>query len=120
VVPNTYHLPPTTCLHSVRKTLKNILVEYGSVAVAVYVVMFILVIVGFWAAIRFGWRADSTAANVGAWTAAYIATKLTQPLRIAATVAITPLVARWYEHRVAPALAFAGRQLRRKRDPTAR
>jgi hypothetical protein len=34
---------------------------------------------------------------VGSFTAAYIATKLTQPLRIAATLALTPLVARAYE-----------------------
>ena len=101
-----------------RQTLKNILVEYGSVAVVVYLIIFFLVIVGFWAAIRFGWKADSAAASVGAWTAAYVATKLTQPPRLAATVSITPLVARWYEHRLAPALAFAGRRLRFKRDAT--
>jgi phosphate/sulfate permease len=78
----------------VRKTLKNIAVEYGSVAVVVYLAIFALALVGFWAAIRFGWSSSSTAANVGAWTAAYIATKLTQPLRIVATVAVTPLIAR--------------------------
>jgi hypothetical protein len=100
----------------VRKTLKNILVEYGSVAVVVYLVIFFLVIFAFWTAIRFGWKAESTAASVGAWTAAYLATKLTQPLRLAATVAITPFVARWYEHRVAPALGFAPRRPGNKRD----
>jgi len=78
----------------VRKTLKNIAVEYGSIAVVVYLAIFALVLVGFWAAIRFGWSSSSTAANVGAWTAAYIATKVTQPLRIVATVAVTPLIAR--------------------------
>ena len=77
-----------------RKTLKNIAVEYGSIAVVVYLAIFALVLVGFWAAIRFGWSSSSTAANVGAWTAAYIATKVTQPLRIVATVAVTPLIAR--------------------------
>ena len=80
-----------------RKTLKHIAVEYGSIAVAVYLTIFALVLVGFWAAIRFGWSSSSTAANVGAWTAAYIATKVAQPLRILATVAITPLIARLYE-----------------------
>ena len=88
-----------------RKTLKNILVEYGAIAVAVYLIVFVVVIVGFWAAIRFGWHPESMAANVGVWTAAYLATKLTQPLRIAATLAMTPLVARWYERSVTPMLA---------------
>jgi hypothetical protein len=81
----------------VRNTLKNIAVEYGSVAVVVYLTIFSLVLVGFWAGIKFGWSTNSTAANVGAWTAAYIATKLTQPLRIVATVAVTPVIARVYE-----------------------
>ena len=80
-----------------RKTLKTLAVEYGSTAVVVYLVIFALVMTGFWAAVRFGWSSDSTAANVGAWTAAYIATKVTQPLRILATVAVTPFVARLYE-----------------------
>jgi len=81
----------------VRKTLKNLLVEYGAVAVVVYMILFFVVWIGFWAAIRFGWQPTSTAANVGVWTAAYIATKFTQPLRIAATVVLTPFIARAYE-----------------------
>jgi hypothetical protein len=82
---------------SVRKTIQNIFVEYGAVAVVVYFAIFFLVIFGFWAAIRFGWQPSSAAGTVGIWTAAYIATKLTQPLRIIATLAVTPLVAKVYE-----------------------
>jgi hypothetical protein len=81
----------------VRKTLKHILTEYGTVAVIVYFTIFFAVLFGFWAAIRFGWRTESTAGSVGTFTAAYIATKLTQPLRIAATLALTPLAAKLYE-----------------------
>ena len=80
-----------------RKTLKHILTEYGTVAVIVYFAIFFAVLFGFWAAIRFGWRTESTAGSVGTFTAAYIATKLTQPLRIAATLALTPLAAKLYE-----------------------
>jgi hypothetical protein len=78
----------------VQKTLKKLAVEYGSIAVVVYLGIFTLVIVGFWAAIRFGWSPSSAVANAGAWTAAYLATKLTQPLRIVATIAVTPVIAR--------------------------
>jgi len=81
----------------VRKTIKHMLAEYGLVAVVIYLVIFTVVMVGFWAAIRFGWQANSTAGTVGTWTAAYIATKLTQPLRIAATLALTPFIARLYD-----------------------
>ena len=59
--------------------------------------IFFVVLAGFWAAIRFGWQPTSTAGTVGTWTAAYIATKLTQPLRILATLAITPVVAKVFE-----------------------
>ena len=90
-------LVPRHYFSNVRKTIKAILVEYGAVAVVVYLAIFFLVIFGFWAAIRFGWQPTSTTANVGVWTAAYIATKLTQPLRIAATLAVTPFVAKLYE-----------------------
>jgi len=81
----------------VRKTLKNILVEYGAVAIVVYLAIFFVVLFGFWAAIKAGWEPAGAMANVGAFTAAYLATKLTQPLRIIATLAITPLIARVFE-----------------------
>lgn len=80
-----------------RKTIKHILVEYGAIALVVYFAIFFLVIFAFWAAIRSGWQPSSTAGTVGVWTAAYIATKLTQPLRIIATLAVTPFIAKLYE-----------------------
>ena len=80
-----------------RKTLKHVLTEYGAVAVVVYFVIFFAVLGGFWVAIRSGWRPESAVGNVGAFTAAYLATKVTQPLRIGATLLITPFVAKVYE-----------------------
>lgn len=80
-----------------RKTLKSVLVEYGAIAVVVYLVIFFVVLFGIWAAIRFGWKPSGAMANVGAFTAAYLLTKLTQPLRIVATLAVTPLIARSVE-----------------------
>jgi ABC-type siderophore export system fused ATPase/permease subunit len=81
----------------VHKRLKQLAVEYGAVFIVIYLTIFTVVWVGFWAAIKFGWSSDSTAANVGVWTAAYLATKLTQPLRIIASAAVTPPVARLYD-----------------------
>ena len=80
-----------------KKTVQNLLAEYGAVAVVVYFAIFFAVLFGFWAAISFGWKPSSAAGNVGVWTAAYIATKITQPFRIVATLAVTPLVAKIYE-----------------------
>ena len=80
-----------------RKTFKHILTEYGAVAVVVYFAIFFAVLFAFWGAIRLGWHPASVTGNVGAFTAAYLATKITQPLRIAATLAVTPLAARGFE-----------------------
>ena len=73
------------------------MLEYGITALIVHYAIFAIVIVGFYFAIRSGWESTSTAGSVGTWGAAYLAAKLTQPLRIVATLAVTPLVARLYE-----------------------
>lgn len=73
---------------------KQLLAEYGPVAVAIYFTLFFGVLVGFYLAINAGWAPEGVAGNAGAWTAAYLATKLTQPLRIGATLVLTPIVGR--------------------------
>lgn len=90
-----------------RKTLKQIATEYGGVAVVVYLSIFTVVLLGAWAAIHLGWKPQSAGGSVGSFTAAYIATKLTQPLRIAATLALTPVVAKVYE-RIRPSAKIGG------------
>ena len=80
-----------------KKTVQNLLAEYGTVAVIVYFVIFFSVLGGFWLGIRLGWSPTSTAGSAGTLAAAYIATKLTQPIRIAATLLVTPIVAKIYE-----------------------
>ena len=85
-----------------RKTLKNVLAEYGAIAVVVYLTLFTVVFVGSYFAIRLGWTPGSVAGQAGAWTAAYLVTKVAQPLRIAATVLITTFVGRMWENRKGP------------------
>lgn len=82
-----------------RKTLKNILAEYGMIAVVVYLTLFAIVFVGSYFAIRLGWTPGSVAGEAGAWTAAYLVTKVAQPLRIGATVLITTFVGKLWENR---------------------
>jgi len=82
-----------------RKTLKNVFAEYGAIAVVVYLSLFTIVLVGSYFAIRLGWTPGGVAGQAGAWTAAYLVTKITQPLRIAATVLITTFVGRLWENR---------------------
>lgn len=86
---------------------RDLVLEYGVIALIVHYIIFGAVIVGFWAAIRAGWQPTSATANVGTWTAAYVATKVTQPLRIVATIAVTPIIAKLYER-------MTGRTLRQE------
>lgn len=81
--------------------LKLLLAEYGPIAITIYLVLFAAVLVGAYVAIHAGWSPTGVVGNAGAWAGAYVVTKLTQPLRIAATVLLTPLVGRLW--RRAPA-----------------
>jgi hypothetical protein len=75
---------------TLRDRLNALLAEWGRLLLVVYFSIFGLVLVGFALAIKAGFGIDGTAGTVGTWGAAWVATKLTQPLRIAATLVITP------------------------------
>ena len=77
-----------------KEKLERLVEEYGRVAIYTYFGLFGLVLGGFWLAMNLGL---SNYDGTGAWAAlgaAWVATKITQPLRIAATLVITPVVAR--------------------------
>jgi hypothetical protein len=76
-----------------RERLKALLAEYGQMALYVYFGLFVLVFAGFAVAIAAGVQVESAQGGAGVLGMAYLATKVTQPLRIAATLALTPLVA---------------------------
>jgi hypothetical protein len=79
---------------AMRRRLEKLLAEYGEIALIIYFVLFGIVLFAFGAAITVGWEVESAKGGVGTLGAAYVATKLTQPLRIGATVVLTPIVAR--------------------------
>jgi hypothetical protein len=85
-----------------KERLKNLLAEYGRLALYVYLAIFAIVLAGFALAIQTGISVESTAGKAGIWGAAWVATKVTQPLRILATLALTPLVAQLLKRRKAP------------------
>lgn len=78
-----------------KARLKELLMTYGWVAAVVWFGIFGLVICGFALALKTGIKAEGAAETTGVWGAAYVATQLTKPLRIIATIFITPVVARW-------------------------
>ena len=78
------------------------------IAVIAYFTIFFTTWFGAWIAIqrgvdlaalakRVGLSPSGIVANLGAGTAAYIFTKILQPVRIGLTVVLTPLLARLYE-----------------------
>jgi hypothetical protein len=91
-----------------RKTFQKLMAEYGVIAVIVYFTIFFATWFGAWAAIqrgvnlaalvaRLGLSSNRLVSSLGAGTAAYIFTKILQPVRIGLTVVLTPLIARLYE-----------------------
>jgi hypothetical protein len=74
--------------------LQALLEEYGWTAMTIYFAIFALVLAGFAIAIQQGVQVESAEGNAGVLAGAWVATKLTQPLRIAATLVLTPFIAR--------------------------
>jgi len=81
---------PPPAKPSTRERFNALLSEWGPLLVVVYFSIFVIVLVGFATAIKLGFAPESMMGEAGTWVAAYGATKLTQPLRIAATFFITP------------------------------
>lgn len=75
-----------------RAKLEGLLREYGAVAVYTYLVIWLTVLGGFAIAISAGFRTQSTEGGAGVLIGAWVATKLTQPLRIGATLLLTPII----------------------------
>ena len=71
--------------------LKALVTEYGHVAIVIYLVISVLVFGGFAIAIMQGFEVESAAGILGA---AWVATKLTQPVRIGVALVLTPIVGR--------------------------
>jgi hypothetical protein len=77
-----------------RERLKALVAEYGKVAIFVYIAIYLLVIVGSATAILLGFDVESSAGGAGLFLSVYAVTRVTLPIRIGATVVLTPIVAR--------------------------
>ncbi len=76
-----------------KARLQKLLAEYGKVALYTYLTLSIFTIVAFSIAIAIGVSPSSATGMFGVIGAGWLAAKATMPLRILATVALTPLVA---------------------------
>jgi hypothetical protein len=78
----------------IKTRFKQVQQEYGKIAIGTYLVIFVVVLGGFTVAIKMGYAVEGATGTTGVLFGAWLATKLTQPFRIAATIGLTPLVAR--------------------------
>ena len=76
-----------------KARLQKLLAEYGRVALYTYLALSILAIVGFSIAIAIGVEPSSATGMFGVIGAGWLAAKATMPLRILATLALTPVIA---------------------------
>ena len=77
-----------------KERLEDLIAEYGAVAFVIFLSIFLLTYAGFFIAIKAGIDVDTSSAgrNAGTLFAAWFATKLTMPLRVLATLVLTPIV----------------------------
>lgn len=85
---------------SLRDRVEALLKEYGPVAMVIYIVLFLIVWAGFALTIGMSTQPEGTRGLLGTLGAAWLAAKLTAPLRLAAAAALTPLLGRrWVRKR---------------------
>ncbi len=75
--------------------LKELVREYGLIAICIQLGQFTLYFTGLTLAIMAGWQPESASGNAGALGAALTITLLFKPVQIAITLTTTPIVARW-------------------------
>lgn len=85
-----------------KARLGKLMAEYGNVALYTFLSLSLLAIIGFSIAIGVGVAPSSATGVLGVIGAGWVAAKLTLPLRLLATVALTPLIATLVRKRKTP------------------
>ncbi len=82
-----------------KEKLQKLMAKYGRIAIAVYLSTFVVTMAGFSIAITQGFEVEGASPTAGTLGAAWIATKLTQPIRIGVTLALTPVIGTYLNRR---------------------
>jgi len=83
-------------VYAVKDKIKALAEKYGPVAFGTWFAIFFLTLGAFYLAIENGVMPAGAAGRTGTVAMAYGATQLTKPLRAVATIALTPVLARWF------------------------
>ncbi|QRK11823.1 hypothetical protein JQX13_18235 [Archangium violaceum] len=73
-----------------KERLKSLMADYGRLAIWVYFIIFFGSWAGFALAIHLGFQVEGAGGATGAIGGGYVAAKVTQPVRIFATLGLTP------------------------------
>ncbi|MDB4960473.1 MAG: hypothetical protein JWP01_472 [Myxococcales bacterium] len=84
---------PVTRKLTLKERLSSHMAEYGKVALYTYLALSLATIAGFSIAIGIGVSPSSASGVFGVIGAGWLAAKATMPLRILATLGLTPIVA---------------------------
>lgn len=88
----TQNPPAEAPKESIKDKFTRLTKAYGPILLVIHFTLFGLVMVGSFIAIKTGFESESTAGQAGTLAGAYALTQLTKPVRLAVTVALTPLV----------------------------
>jgi len=72
---------------------KSLIAEFGIVAIGIHLTIFAIMLVSVAIAVKLGLKVDGAGGGAGALGVAYLATQVTYPLRLAATLLLTPMAA---------------------------
>ncbi|MBL9015863.1 MAG: hypothetical protein JNL83_16880 [Myxococcales bacterium] len=78
---------------TLKERLQSHLAEYGKIALYTYLALSLTAIIGFSIAIGMGVSPSDATGVIGVIGAGWLAAKATMPLRILATLGLTPLIA---------------------------
>ena len=99
-VTSTQNTPPPAAAvarpkPSLKERFQTLLTEYGPLALVVHYALFFLSMGVFALLIRSGFQVEGAAGSASTWGGAYIASQVIKIPRLAATFALTPLLARF-------------------------
>jgi hypothetical protein len=72
---------------------KTLIAEFGLIAIATHLTIFVCMLIGVTVAVKLGLKVDGAGGSAGAVGVAYLATQVTYPLRIGITLLLTPVIA---------------------------
>ncbi len=99
---------PTPKKPDAKERLKLLWKEYGTLAIIVFVVLWVGTLSAIYIAVKMGWRqaevmaaaessGESAGKTAGTFGIAYVVFRFTMPFRVAATFILTPLIAKILE-----------------------